>query len=247
MAARTVLPVDPRNPGQVLACCGLLELLLRLEGPTPSMFQLAEPAHFTIDADEQRVVEALDALARCPVRAPEDDSLSLGEPFHLHLEWWLDRAAGIPVPKTWAGGVRPRSFFPAYQRALRPREQKSSDWWDTLVFLDSASPGLDPREFTHSLDTGFSVYHARLNSSTFPYVQILALIGLQRFRPKPEQRGVFSYTLWDQPLLPLIASLTFAGQSPVGAGASYVFRLRSRDQENRYKAFSYAERKGGNR
>lgn len=248
MSAQTVLPVDPKNPGQVLACGGLLELLLRCHGPVFSFFHLADPPSFTLHASETQIIDAVNQLVQCPVEAHDDDSLTLGPPFDLRLDWWLERAAGALVPKTWAGGVRPKSFFPAYQKALRPAEHPPATWWDVLVDqVGSASPGLDPREFTHTLDTGFSAYDAGLKTATFIYVQMLAFLGLQRFRPAGEARGFFSYTLWQAPLLPSVAALTFSGQSPVGAGPRFWFRLRARDQENRYKAFSFAERKGGNR
>lgn len=245
MMPATALPVDPRNPGQVLACCGVLELLQRLAGPVRSWFQLADPPCFYLEAGEGTVRSAVEKLKSCPVACGDDDTLTLLEPLSLRLDWWTERSAGAIVPKTWAGGVRPRSFFPAYQQALQPETHKPSEWWDALVSLDSASPGLDPREYTHTLDTGFSSYDLKIRSSTYVYVQVLALIGLQRFRPTPEARHTFSYALWQDPLLPAVAALAFAGQSPLGRGVGFAFRLRARDQENRYKAFSFATKKGG--
>lgn len=246
MTPQTALPVDPHNPGQVLACCGLIELLARHAKPVASSFDLDGGPRFLVALTEIDLVNALDALAHCNVSNGDDDSLSLGQPFDLRLDWWLDKGEGVPVPKTWAGGVKPATFFRPYQAALKPRTDNLHQWWRVSDFLGSASPGLDPREFTHSLDTGFSLYDTEVNAGTFPYVNILAFIGLQRFRPNPDQRGVFSYTLWQKRVLPSVAALTFAGHSTVGAGPSFLFRLRSRDQKNRYKAFSFAEKKGGN-
>lgn len=246
MAEALVFPLDPRNPGQVFACCGILELLFRLEGPKPSWFQLKEPASFQVEASQQAVREALENLKRCQVAYGDDDSVTLLSPFHLRLDWWTERAAGTPVPKTWAGGVRPRSFFPPYQQALSPFQDAPETWFEvTSSSLGSASPCLDPREFTHNLDTGFSTYSLHLPTASFVYVQVLALVGLQRFRPQPQNRHTFSYYLWQVPMLPQVAALVFAGHLPLGSGAGFSFRLRARDQENRYKAFSYATKKGG--
>lgn len=249
MGETTAIPTNPQNPGQVLACAGVLELALAEHGPVLSrfvtennrvLFQLALAPH--------QVQELVKKLAECPTTLGEDDSVTLGPPFHLRLDWWLEKGAGQAVPKTWAGGVRPRSFFPAYQKAsCQAATKPPRDWWEILdESLESASPGLDPREFTHALDTGFSTYETKLKTATYPLVQLLALIGLQRFRPRSENRNTFSYFIWCDALVPQVAALVFAGHVMVGQAKGFVFQLRARDQENRYKAFSFAGEKGGN-
>ncbi|MFN3412600.1 MAG: hypothetical protein ACK42L_00865, partial [Thermoanaerobaculum sp.] len=192
----TTLPVDPQNPGQVLACCGLLELTSRLYGPVLSQFQLAPPA-FLVEIGEEQLRNVLRALQQCPVQAFAEDALILGEPFHLRLDWWLEKKTAKPVPKTWAGGQRPLPFFRAYQKALKPDELPVARWWDSRSSgVEAASFCFDPREFTHSLDTGFSTYDLKVKAETFVMVELLAFIGLQRFRPAAENRVSFSYLLW---------------------------------------------------
>ncbi|MGC8917672.1 MAG: hypothetical protein ACP5NF_11920 [Thermoanaerobaculum sp.] len=244
------LPVDPSNPGQVLACCGLVELVSRVHGPTASRFQTSETPAFFIHASRETVQDAVEALKTCPVEFLDDDRLHLDGPFDLRLDWWHDKAHGASVPKTWAGGVRPKTFFPPYQKALEPRKQDPAAWWDLKLKLDSASPCLDPREFVHSLDTGFSPYEVKASVWTFPYVEILAFIGVQRFRPASEtatsetaMRNAYSYYLWEHGLLPTVAALLFSGNINFGNHTRFIFRLRPRDQENRYKAWTFSHRK----
>lgn len=241
----TTMPVDPRNPGQVLACCGLLELASRLHGPVWSQFQ-REPPAFSVELGEQGLRQVLHDLQRCQVRADTEEALLLGSPFQLRLDWWLEKKAAKPVPKTWAGGQKPLPFFKAYQRALNPDQIPIERWWDeTAAGVEAASFCFDPREFTHSLDTGFSTYDLKVTAETLVMVELLAFIGLQRFRPAPENRVRFSYVLWPLPLRPVVAAFAFSGVFPVAKGWRFSFRLRSRDQEDRYKAFSYATLKGG--
>ncbi len=241
----TELPVDPYNPGQVLACCGLLELVSRRHGPILSHFHWDRCSTFVLEVQEKDLAHVLKELKRCSVEALAEDALFLGEPFHLRLDWWLEKKAANRVPKTWAGGQKPLPFFQAYRRALREDETGVARLWDeSSAGVGAKSFCFDPREFTHSLDTGFSAYDLKVDTETFVAVELLAFVGLQRFRPAPEKRGSFSYVLWQRPLRPVVAAFAFAGLFPV-KGTAFLFRLRSRDQEDRYKAFSYATLKGG--
>src|SRR5437762_2249912 len=88
--------VDPTNPGQFFACCGLLELADRLWPGAEGWF---EPGEFRMatggglpDLVEGVSEAALTQLVR------DDDTASpieIGSPFRkLRLDWWLDGFAG---------------------------------------------------------------------------------------------------------------------------------------------------------
>src|SRR5262249_50375474 len=81
-----------------------------------------------------------------------------------------------------------------------------------------------------NLDIGFSTDAQKIETLSFPSVEFLCLIGLQRFRPQ-EVRGnrdrTYRYQTWTQttPLEPAIAAAVASGAVSVHGGQSYSFRL----------------------
>ena len=66
------IPVDLRNPGQVFACLGLMEMTEVLSGPCMARFNYSsnEPeCRFELDASENCIEKAVRFLARCKVIA----------------------------------------------------------------------------------------------------------------------------------------------------------------------------------
>lgn len=237
------IPLDPRNPGQVLACVGLWELVCRRWGPQRGWFELEAPAQCCLEASLEQVQGTIGQLQQAPL-TEQEERLCLGPPFDLTLDWWLDRGDEV-VPKTWAGRQTPKAFFASYCSALEP-ELPLQEWFDlACTDLQAASFCFDCREFSHRLDTGFSIDNLQLEPSSFVFVELLAFIGLQRFRPAPRGRGEFSYRLWTSPLLFPLGAFVFSGAWALPGCQHYTFRLRPRDRENRYKGFSPSYLQGG--
>jgi CRISPR-associated protein Csb3 len=75
-----------------------------------------------------------------------------------------------------------------------------------------------------------------------PGVELLCLVGFQRFRPvaNGKEKWSFDYWTWSTPLSALVAAAVFSGFSDVPQKRGYTFRLRFREDQKRYKAFGHS-------
>ncbi len=163
--------------------------------------------------------------------------LTLAEPFGLLLDWW--ETAGEEVPKTWAGRQELHQIACDAQEALRAAAEPS-EVLDYACML-RAPFYFDARRFVHALDVGFSLDVQKAETVAHPAVELLALIGLQRFRPSsgPAKRS-FEYWTWLNPLAATVAATVVSGAVAIPNTQRYRFPLHSRDDQNRYKAFGFA-------
>ncbi|HYN00552.1 MAG TPA: hypothetical protein VET25_12455, partial [Aestuariivirgaceae bacterium] len=114
--------IDPTNPGQFFACCGLLELADRLGPGAEGWF---EDGNFCISVGQQGVSleKLLRAVLEVELRIEEPDEpttspLTLAAPFNLRLDWWRDERSGGSTFKTWAGQQKVVGIAKAMHRAL---------------------------------------------------------------------------------------------------------------------------------
>lgn len=179
--------------------------------------------------------------------------IRLGTPFTLLLNWWQTGEHDTAAPKTWAGRQELHKVAQSTQEALlavtKPREL-----FDHGCVLrtphgygkgdsDQKKPVepfyFDARRFAHALDTGFSLDVQDAETLAHPAVELLALIGLQRFRPAiTTDKWIFQYSVWLIPLPVPAASAVVC--CAVTAGYRYRSRLLFRDDQKRYKAFDFA-------
>lgn len=83
----------------------------------------------------------------------------------------------------------------------------------------------------------------KMESVAFPAVELLALIGLQRFRPMPtDQPRVFVYRAWTVPLPPCAAAAAACGLLPGVGGDLYRFENAFRTDQRKHKGFLPATR-----
>jgi CRISPR-associated protein Csb3 len=291
--------VDVTNPGQVIACCGLLELAHRLWPGAEGWF---DGARFNIrlpcSADHEGLNCLVKALSTCEItglseaerkeqeelknrsrelrkrgekigarektRLKELDkqartgTIRIGSPFNLLLDWW--RASDETItPKTWAGRQEVHKIARAAQDALAtvsdlttlfehgsvlyvPEEYRSEKDREKKVepFY------FDARRFAHALDAGFSLDVQQMEAIAYPAVELLCLIGLQRFRPVIRASDwSFEYWVWAVPLEAPTAAAVFSGTVSLPQRQQYRFRLRFRDDKKRYRAFGFATAVGG--
>ncbi len=179
--------------------------------------------------------------------------LHFGEPFSLLLDWW--QTEDERTPKTWAGKQEIHKVASSLQDSLRevneieplfefacvPRQtaeyrgdSKNKQAKKVVPFC------FDARLFVHSLDVGFSLDVQDVERHAYPAVELLALIGLQRFRPLNHEQG-FDYWLWMCPLPIAIAAAVACGAVKIEASSRYRFNLLFRDDKRRYKAFRRAD------
>lgn len=207
--------VDPTNPGQFFACCGLLEMADRLWGGAEGWF---EGDRFGIRSGEgcslsellrkfkTSLVDAADGAIAEDVEdddAEEDSKvqpleLALPDPSHpLRLDWWTDKSL-----KPWAGSMNVRVIFRAMTNAIDASCVDPLN--DARVVFDplpdakgkaklKKSKKREPFYFdarrgasSRSLDIGFAPDALKgMTTVAFPAVESLCLVGLQRFRPLP--------------------------------------------------------------
>jgi len=254
--------VDPTNPGQFFACCGLLELADRAWGGAEGWFDSKNSHHAFVlkpinghgDAPVSQLAAALSSCHLANTMTPaellrraelgrmkkkereeipslcdekedldrkwREAPIALGDPFGIVVDWFLDDRAGGSRLKTWAGQQSVMDIA---------REMKSladSAPWDAPAEADwlnmAVHSGSLPFNFDCSLgamgadrDVGFSFDPLRganvnMDLRIRPRTELLAFIGLQRFRPRPVERR-YRITMWFDPLTPEVASAVVCG------------------------------------
>jgi len=246
-----IFDVDLTNPGQFFACCGVIEILYQRWRRVASWF----------DADRCQVaVEG--SVAGLTLRSlltwfrgikwvvPEHErergdkytrpheAAELG----LRLDWWLPDAAVLPSPKTWSGAQNIGGMIKACAEMLLPCLESKTIPFDYSPRLTQQPFYLDKRRSGGAQDTGYSPDKAGTVMPSFPIVELLAVIGLQRFRPLPIDGGRrFEYGVWSEPLPVTIASAVVGGQLPMLESRRYRFDFVARDAEGKRKSFGESQ------
>ena len=213
--ANITIPVDLTNPGQVFACCGLLELADRLwpgaevtGGFSPprfqrSLFQVFARATFS-SSELVKVLVNCERTAVDPYQPiqgsdgmPVKDANKIkpvllqhnptvgGEPFSIRLSWWLDELEGKQSPFKTWSAHNSAASLVA-DLSRRVRPDDIKDENLLEQRADATSRlGLDPRSSWNTLDTGFSPNDQQLPVDTYAATELLAAVGLETFRPAP--------------------------------------------------------------
>lgn len=247
------IPLDPWNPGQFYACCGLIELFDMTGAQTLSNFEvdwrrpreatfiLASEATLELSAIIQSVQEAeYKPLPRPDAedKAPDKDSIAPAQVAifgrEIVLDWWLEwfrqRARQL---KCWAGQVTTQKLI----RVLPALLAGGNLSFDEGV-LTTTRFGIDPRSAWVALNLGYSPNEQGQESRTYPVVEMLGAFGLQGFRPSGSRAEGFTYHLWLLPLPRVVARSACARSWPGCESAAYRFSLGVRGS---YKYFSFAE------
>jgi len=157
--------------------------------------------------------------------------LVLHEPFHLRLDWFTDKRAGGDTFKTWAGQQSVIDIARGLKAAVDGAawNEPHLDW----LFARTSCEGLpfnfdaDQGAMGSDRDIGFSFdplksIHVRIR----PLVELLAFVGLQRFRPfKPGKDNRYRFSLWFDPLVPSLAGAACCGLLESPSATNFEFRL----------------------
>lgn len=258
------LLVDPANPGQFFACCGLLELADRLWSGAAGWFA---PDQFLISRSDasinsQALQELISTFCGTALeQLDEDDETSsrmrLGGPFQLTLDWWHDKRSGGSRLKVWAGRMSSVRIARAMQSALaNPAIQNGSLLNFGAVVFDPVEKDkkVEPYYFdsrrgvnAQSRDIGFAPDALQITTTAFPAVEVLCLIGLQRCRPAAtaDRSRVFDYRTWSVPYRPEILPAAICGLLASQGGQHFRFENSFRTDQKKHKAFLPAELVGG--
>jgi hypothetical protein len=254
------ITVDPTNPGQFFACCGLLELANRLWEGAEGWFS-AQGTEFHIACGDHSRAELLDALAQATLTHVDPDDaysspIGVGLPFRpIEINWWECDQTGARDLKVWAGRMESYGIAHAMQHALRDPRFRSADVLQVgMVVMTPGDSGKkakkkEPYYFdarrapnAHALDVGFSVDDVGLRTIAHPAVELLCLIGLQVARPAfTAQKRIYDYWLWPMPLTAnlLLPAATGAIQAP--GALRFRFENWFRTGKKMHKTFRFAE------
>jgi CRISPR-associated protein Csb3 len=185
-----------------------------------------------------------------PLRLLENEAEDLQESRRLsiRLDWWRDENDVGSSLKTWAGQQKVSTIARAMLHAASNLDHVNESWLNVgTIAHDPDRPNevvepfyFDARRFAHALDVGFSLDVQSAETVAYPAVEVLSLIGLQRFRPAAgPDKWSFDYWTWSVPLEAPVAASIACGSVPTHARSRYRFRLRFRDDQKRYKAFGF--------
>ena len=262
------IQVDPANPGQFFACCGLLELADRLTLSAEGWF---ENKSFCI-ATNMALRDLLDAARQIAANGESVDAendeedegnddedapvtpINVTSPIALRLDWWSDKSL-----KTWAGSMKVELIFNAMCRAIDPNNteplsQAQIVYNPTPVYSKKTGKlqkqkkrepfyfDADRGANAHSIDIGFSPNDLKLSTPARPVIEALSLIGLQRCRPIPlSEPRQFRYSTWSEPLVPELLPAAIAELIDY-RGSRYCFVNAFRSGQKKHKAFTLAIR-----
>lgn len=187
-------------------------------------------------------------------------AVSFGPPFNLDLNWWQTSDDDVNTPKTWAGQQEIHKVARAaqdtlkevsdlnrlfnYGCVLRTPKEYCKDVNDQKKSIEPFY--FDARRFAHALNVGFSLDVLGMETVAHPAVELFALVGLQRFRPRASSgKWKFEYSTWFEPLSAPVAAAVMSGAVSIHQQESYQFRLLFRDGQGRLKAFTHSNLIGG--
>ncbi|MCE5309332.1 MAG: hypothetical protein LLG20_16955 [Acidobacteriales bacterium] len=234
--------IDPTNPGQFYACCGLVELFNLRGAETLSHFE-ADPhvpkrAEFVLRSKRELDLTALLAdlaAAQYAVLDHRDAAIApvkaqIGS-ITIELDWWLDyyrQEKSEKGLKLWAGQVTPAKLFAELPGVL-PREGNPMQF----AALTKTKFGVDPRAAWEPINIGFSP-NEHQGASVYPAVELLAAFGLQGFRPVTSRRDGAVYSAWLDPLPRMLCRVS--GRIG-GRSVHYRFDIEKRGS---YRFFAFA-------
>ena len=202
-------PVDPANPGEVLACAGLAHLAWRADRGAATGFVRARDGGVRFVAPD--AVPLPDGAGAWPlerIEAPPHERLRFAG---VTLDWWCPWGLN-PQMKTWSGR---QSAWTVHRERFTARSHPTPpcDWLRHRAPAAGGRLGLDPRGTWDALELGWSLSaHRSVRFAVRPWVELLASVGLQAVG-LARARGGFRYRLWRVSPLP-VARAAFAGAAP---------------------------------
>ena len=246
--------VDCTNPGQFFACCGLLELADRL---WPGAVGWFEDMNFHLITDGS-LRELLLSVSNAEFKQTDlsdktASPITMGTPFRsLRVDWWSMKQSDGARLKTWAGRMDVVRIANAMRKVLSHSKFDSSELLNIgLVVFDpiNSDDKVEPFYFdarraigSHSRDVGFSPDKLELQTTAFPAVEFLTLVGLQRVQPvSTDQARFFDYHTWGLPLPPDLLPLAITGHYPFPLSQAFRFENWYRTGQRKHKAFRPAQ------
>ena len=247
--------VDPTNPGQFFACCGLLELADRLWPGAEGWFADGE-REFCISCQGtlEDLVNSI-ASAELTILDPEDTTSSpftIGNPFRLlSIEWWETDQTGAKDLKVWAGTMESHGIAYAMQQALKNGQFCEPNLFDVgMVVRDPDAPSKKKEPYyydarrapnAHSRDVGFAPNDLGVTTVAYPAVELLCIIGIQVARPAfTSKKRIYDYFTWPLPIPTNLILAASTGNLGLVGAKGYRFENWFRTSQRKHKAFRSA-------
>lgn len=245
--------VDPTNPGQFFACCGMLELADRLWPGAEGWFE-PDGRKFHVACGQHTLAEFIKAIATATlIHLDPDDPYSspirVGTPFReFDIDWWVFDQTGARDLKVWAGTMESFGIARAMQHTIRDARFQSADIFNLGMVVtnpDDPSKKKEPFYFdarrspnAHSLDVGFSANDLGVTSTAHPAVELLCLIGIQVARPsRTSQKRIYDYSLWTVPITANLLLAAATGELQLPHAPKFRFENWFRTGQKKHKAF----------
>lgn len=247
------IAVDPTNPGQFFACCGLLELAHRLSPETTGHF---ENHRFLISGGPTFETLIDEIVGAQLIQLDREDTTAspilISGPFDLVLSWWKAEERAATDLKVWAGTMESLRIARSMQNAMRDPAFRSENILNVgMVAFDPDAPDkkVEPFYFdarrgpnAHSRDVGFAPNDLGMTTIASPATEFLCLVGLQRVRPvQTAKPRIFDYHTWSYALPPILAPIAAAGLLPDAQKRGYRFESWFRTGQRKHKAFISAK------
>lgn len=254
------IQVDLRNPAQFFACCGVLELASRLWSDSEGWFSEAvgEKAGTsfcisTYSGEKDPLAKVIGTLIESDEVVESDTSGEANPglvpvtiiPFDLRLDWWRYSFGGGEKSelKTWAGQQKPEGIIKSLYVEWRKNQPAVSSSFLNNYFPIKGCFGFDPRSSWKSIDIGFSPDTQGKKIPIYPTTEILAAVGLQRFRPKQVQdedgNTTYRYRVWNKPLEVSVAPVAMIADEINCAPIIYEFLAVKRNKS--YSTFDWSK------
>lgn len=250
-----VVDVDLGNPGQLLACYGLLEAADRLWRDEASIKGWFDGDCFRVDAPGnilslacwlgQASVEGVEKRT-LPGRGSNqprvefiyagsgDDAGILVWPngSRWRLNSWSGEDFGRTRIKTFAGQMKGPKVLAYLLNWIGGLDVDEATLFNLALTDGGASLfGFDARKGRAALDVGFSPDALGMRAEDFPAVELFAAIGLQGFRPR-QKDGMLVFGVWSQPLPVELARATAGGAFEPPGMRHFSFRLLGRKERS---------------
>lgn len=249
--------VDPKNPGQFFACCGLLELSDRL-WPNAEGWFAENGQRFHVACGEHELGELIGAIATAEmihvdVNDPYSSPIKIGKPFRtLVIDWWTGQNSDARDLKVWAGTMESFGIARAMQHAMGHQDFLTEDFFNIGILVtnpDDPKKKKEPYYFdarkapnAHSQDVGFSTNDLKMSSIAHPAVELLCLFGLQFARPSPtHQKRIYDYSTWPIPIPANLLLAASTGSLNIPNSHTYRFENWFRTGQKKHKAFRFAD------
>ena len=235
------ISVDPTNPGQFFACCGIFEIANRIAGDCHAYFS-SDQCSFSVYSPSTAITleTILDGLRHAKIKnmmppgqlerlrelrsltTKQTNAAEKAERKFLEavnrkseividdlrgmvVDWFADTRSGGSRFKTWAGQQSVLEITTEMQRLIADDAYHCANGSSlfSIAVGDSIGFNFDAALGSHSsaIDVGFVLDPLGMTCKLRPAIELLAFIGLQRFRPSAVggKSNCYAYATWARP------------------------------------------------